>query len=319
MEAESKGASRNKVSVLCPVHNESESLERLAAEVADAFGATDDCEGELILIDDGSIDDSWGTINRLAAHHTWIRGIKLSRNFGKEAAIRAGLEASEAEAVIVMDADLQHPPRLIGDLIAAWRTGADVVEAVKKNRADQAPIGRLASKTFNRIFYFLTRVDVINSTDYRLLSRKAVEGLLQLGERSFFRGTSTWIGFERKRIDFEVVPRGAGRSRWSPSKLARMAVNAIAAFTSAPLHAVTLMGLIFAGLSLVVGVQTFARWLFGGAVEGFTTVILLLSVQGAAILIGLGIVGEYVARIHDEVKARPLYLTTERVGFPSGE
>jgi polyisoprenyl-phosphate glycosyltransferase len=300
------------VSVVSPVRNEADTLPPFAGEVAAAV-ATAGLDHELLLVDDGSSDDSWAIIESLAADDDRVRGLRLSRNFGKDAAIMAGVAEARGDAVVVLDADLQHPPSLLPELIARWRAGAPAVEAVKRNRAGQRLSVRLGAAVFNRAFLRFTGVDLTGATDYRLLSRPVVDALLGLPEhRVFFRGTSTWVGFDRARVEFDTEPRRAGRSRWNLRSLATFAVRNLTAFSSAPLHLVTLAGLAFAMFATVLGVQTFVRWMAGAAVEGFTTVILLLLVQGSLILIGLGVIGEYLARIHDEVKARPRYVVAAR-------
>jgi hypothetical protein len=198
-------------------------------------------------------------------------------------------------------------------MVRQWQEGAHVVEAVKRNRAGQSLSGRLAARLFNRAFTRLTQVDLVNATDFRLLSRAALEALLRMPEHSsFFRGTSSWIGFRRAVVDVEIDLRAGGTSRWTARSLFRLAVNGLTSFTSAPLHLVTLVGLAFAGFSVLLGIQTLVRWMRGGSVAGFPTVILLLLVLGTFVLLGLGVIGEYLARIHEEVRARPRYLVQDR-------
>lgn len=296
------------VSVVSPVFDEAEGLEAFVERTTAALGPVVDTF-EIVLVDDGSRDGSWAAVQHLNRRDARVRGVGLSRNFGKEAAILAGLEAARGEAVVVMDADLQHPPNLLPALIDRWRGGAEVVEAVKKDRTGQSWGGRAASRMFNSIFQRLTGVDLTDASDYRLLSRRAVDALLDLPERTtFFRGTSTWIGFDRAQVAFSVDPRASGESRWGLRGLLRLAINSITSFTPAPLHLVTFGAGLFALFAVVLGIQTLVRFLQGDALTGFTTVILLLLAQGTFVLLGLGIIGEYLARIHDEVKGRPRFL-----------
>jgi polyisoprenyl-phosphate glycosyltransferase len=300
------------LSIVSPVHNEGASLAAFVAAVHAALVDLSPCY-EIVLIDDGSRDDSWAQIRAAAAEDPRIRGLSLSRNFGKEAAMRAGLEEARGQAVVMIDADLQHPPEVIPAMVAAWRDGAEVVEAVKRNRPDQSFASRSASRLFNWGFSRLTSVELSDATDFRLLARPAVDALLAMPERSsFFRATSTWIGFERAQVAIEVAPRGAGETRWSVRSLTRMAIDAVTAFTAAPLRLVTGAGIVFALFAVVLGVQTLWRWAAGDAIQGFTTVILILLVQGTFVLVGLGIIGEYLARVHDEVKARPRFIVARR-------
>jgi len=300
------------VSIVSPLFNEGDGVDRLVARIAEVLGEAG-LRYELVLVDDGSTDDSWARVARHGRLDDRVRGLQLSRNFGKEAAVLAGLEHAAGDAVVVIDADLQHPPAAIPAMVQLWRDGAHVVEAVKRNRAGQSLAGRLAARFFNRAFTGLTKVDLLNATDFRLLSRPALDALLRMPEHSsFFRGTSSWIGFRRTVVAVDIEHRSGGESRWTLRSLFRLAVNGLTSFTSAPLHLVTLVGLAFAAFSFVLGVQTLVRWVRGDSVAGFPTVILLLLVMGTFILLGLGVIGEYLARIHEEVRARPRYLVQDK-------
>ncbi|GAB1642605.1 glycosyltransferase family 2 protein [Krasilnikovia sp. MM14-A1259] len=302
------------ISVVAPVFDEGEGVDRFVRRLTEVFAILG-VRHELVLVDDGSRDDSWRRVVDQAGHDPRVRGVRLSRNFGKEAAMLAGLEHAAGDAVIMIDADLQHPPAAIPEMLRRWRAGAHVVEAVKRNRPGQSVPARLAARLFNAGFTRLTTVELVNATDFRLLSRPAVDALLRLPEHStFFRGTSSWIGFSRDTVEVEIDHRQGGASRWTFGGLCRLAVNGLTSFTSAPLHLVTLVGVGFAGFAVVLGVQTLVRWLRGGSVAGFPTVILVLLVMGTFILLGLGVIGEYLARIHEEVRGRPRYLVQERTG-----
>ena len=298
------------VSVVAPIYNEGARVDRFVRRLGAVLAGV---RYELVLVDDGSTDDSWRRIADHGRRDDRVRGVQLSRNFGKEQAVLAGLEHAAGDAVVVIDADLQHPPDAIREMLRQWRDGAHVVEAVKRNRTGQGLVGRVGGKLFNRAFTGLTKVDLVNATDFRLLSRTAVDALLSMPEHaSFFRGTSSWIGFRRAVVEVDIDHREGGGSRWTPGSLFRLAINGLTSFTSAPLHFVTLAGLGFAGFSVLLGAQTVIRWLRGGSVAGFPTVILLLLVLGTFVLIGLGVIGEYLARIHDEVRGRPRYLVQDR-------
>jgi glycosyltransferase involved in cell wall biosynthesis len=302
------------ISVVAPIYNEGPGVDRFIDRLSEVLRGEN---FELVLVDDGSADDSWERIGKRALADERVRGIQLSRNFGKEAALLAGLEHAEGDAVVVIDSDLQHPPTAIPAMIRLWQDGFQVVEAVKRNRTGQGLIGRLGGKLFNRAFTGLTQVDLVNATDFRLLGRTALDSLLRLPEHSsFFRGTSNWIGFRRTTIEVEIDHREGGASRWTFRSLFRLAVNGLTSFTSAPLHLVTVVGLAFAAFAVLLGAQTLIRWMRGGSVAGFPTVILLLLVLGTFILLGLGVIGEYLARIHEEVRARPRYLVQEKSEVP---
>jgi glycosyltransferase involved in cell wall biosynthesis len=305
------------ISVVAPIYNEGPGVERFVARLAAVMGEAA-LRFELVLIDDGSTDDSWSRIAQQSLLDPRVHGLRLSRNFGKESAMLAGLDHATGDAVVVIDSDLQHPPSAIPAMVRRWQAGAHVVEAVKRNRTGQSLGNRLSSRVFNQAFTGLTKVDLVDATDFRLLGRSAVEALRQMPEHStFFRGTSSWIGFTRATVEVDIDHREGGASRWTARGLFRLAVNGLTSFTSAPLHLVTLAGLSFAAFSLVLGVQTVVRWLSGGSVAGFTTVILLLLVTGTFVLLGLGVIGEYLARIHEEVRGRPRYLVQERSVSPA--
>jgi glycosyltransferase involved in cell wall biosynthesis len=300
------------VSVVAPIYNEGPGVERFVRRLTQVLGEAG-LDYELVLVDDGSSDDSWDRIVQQALVDDRVRGVQLSRNFGKEPAVLAGLEHAAGDAVVVIDSDLQHPPSAIPAMVQSWRDGAHVVEAVKRNRTGQGLIGRLGGKLFNRAFTRLTGVDLVDATDFRLLSRPALDALLRMPEHSsFFRGTSSWIGFRRASIEVDIDHREGGASRWTFRSLFRLAVNGLTSFTSAPLHLVTLGGLAFAAFAVLLGAQTLYRWLRGDSVAGFPTVILLLLVMGTFVLLGLGVIGEYLARIHEEVRGRPRYLVQEK-------
>ncbi|WP_127497291.1 glycosyltransferase family 2 protein [Actinoplanes solisilvae] len=302
------------ISVVAPIFNEGGGVDRFVARLGEVLTGAG-LAYELVLVDDGSTDDSWDRVSRLALLDARVRGVQLSRNFGKEAAVLAGLEHAAGDAVVVIDSDLQHPPAAIPEMVRRWREGAHVVEAIKCSRTGQGLIGRVGGRLFNRAFTGLTRVDLVDATDFRLLSRPALQALLRMPEHSsFFRGTSSWIGFRRSTVEVEIDQREGGRTRWTLRSLFRLAVNGITSFSSAPLHLVTLVGLAFAAFAVLLGAQTLIRWIDGGSVEGFPTVILLLLVMGTFVLLGLGVIGEYLARIHEEVRGRPRYLVQERSG-----
>jgi glycosyltransferase involved in cell wall biosynthesis len=298
------------ISVVAPIYNEGPGVDRFVDRLGDVLK---DHRYELVLVDDGSSDDSWERIRLRALADDRVRGVQLSRNFGKEAALLAGLDHADGDAVVVIDSDLQHPPSAIPAMVRLWEDGFQVVEAVKRSRTGQGLIGRLGGKLFNRAFTGLTHVDLVNATDFRLLGRPALDALLRLPEHSsFFRGTSNWIGFRRTTLEVDIDHREGGASRWTFRSLFRLAVNGLTSFTSAPLHLVTMVGLAFAAFAVLLGAQTLIRWVRGGSVAGFPTVILLLLVLGTFILLGLGVIGEYLARIHEEVRARPRYLVQEK-------
>lgn len=308
------------LSVVMPVFREAAHLPVILTEVR-SFLAHCGLPYELMLVDDGSPDDTWRVITAEAKNCKAIRALRLSRNFGKESAVCAGLEHAPGEAVIVMDADGQHPPSLIPGMVSLWRTsGADIVEAVKRRRGRESLSSKFAALTFYLILNKLSGFQFKGASDFKLMNRKAVDTWLKMHERNvFFRGMTVWMGFTTVQIPFEVVPRSAGQSTWSVLKRVKLALVGITAFSSFPLHLVTFAGLAFMGLSVILGAETLYLKLAGHAVSGFATVILLELIIGSFLMISLGIIGEYLARIYEEVKGRPRYIVAESIesDFPS--
>jgi glycosyltransferase involved in cell wall biosynthesis len=242
-----------------------------------------------------------------------VRAVRLSRRFGKELALCAGLERARGDAVVVMDGDLQHPPRLIREMVRHWSEGGfDVVEGVKRDRGRGSAPHRTQAGFYYTLLHALSGIDLRGASDFKLMDRKVLEAWGRMPERSvFFRGMSAWLGFKRKRLAFEVEPRAGGRTAWSSLGLLRLAVNGITSFSSLPVHIITVMGAVFLVLALILGVNSLAQWFRGEAVTGFTTVNLLLLIIGSMLMIGLGVIGEYIAKIYDEVKGRPRYVISE--------
>jgi len=299
------------ISVVIPVHCEAEVLPGTLSAVRDALRKVG-LPYELVVVDDGSTDTTWQAIANFAEEEPALRGLRLSRRFGKEAALRAGLETARGNAAITMDGDLQHPPDLIPDMIAAWRGGADIVEAVKEDRSTNGAIESLRARLFYALLRRLSGHDLDGASDFKLLDQRVLRAYLSLGERNiFFRGMVAWLGFNSVRLPFSVPRRAGGRSSWTFVGLVRLAVTAVTSFSSVPLQFVTILGVCLLTFSFAMGVQTLYRKLSGSALDGFTTVILLLLIIGSTLMVALGIIGEYIARIYDEVKGRPRYLIGE--------
>ncbi len=304
------------LSVVLPAYNEEQNIEntaRVLSELLNRHGI----DYELVFISDGSVDGTFQEIQRAAARDPRVKGAEFSRNFGKEAAIFAGLELAAGDAVIVMDCDLQHPPETIPQMWKLWQEGAEIVEGIKKNRGRESIFYRLSAGLFYKIMSRLIRMDMSSTSDFKLLDRKVVKVLLELPERNtFFRALTFWAGFRTERVEYEVQERQFGESKWSFFSLMRYAVTNATSFSTLPLQAVTVMGMISLIFSAILAVQTLVRYVTGTAVEGFTTVILLLLIIGGFLMVSLGIIGHYIARIYEEVKGRPKYIisrTTENV------
>lgn len=297
------------ISIVIPVFNESKQIEHTIG-VLQTLMEQSGFVYELILVDDGSTDNTWAVISGVARRDSRIRALQLSRNFGKEAALCAGLDVTKGDACIVMDADLQHPPALIPEMVRLWREeGYPIVEAVKRSRGRESFINRFAASTFYKLMQRLSRLELNQASDFKLLDARIVAAWRLLRERqTFFRGLSSWLGFPRAQVFFEVGDRLHGTSRWSTLRLFRLAINAITSFSSLPLQIVTVLGGVFMAGAIPLGIQTLYNWFSGIAVSGFTTVILLLLIVGSVLMLSLGIIGTYIANIFEEVKDRPRYL-----------
>lgn len=275
-----------------------------------------DIEHQFLLVDDGSKDQSYKEMCRLADDRPCVSVIRLSRNFGKEAALCAALENAGGDAVLVMDSDLQHPPKYIPEMVRLWKEeGYDVVEGVKADRGKESLGSKLAALFFYRAFRKTTGIDIGVASDFKLLDRSVVEAWKQLPERNtFFRGLSAWVGYKRYAMPFEVAPRAGGETKWTFKSLTRLAVNSITAYTSAPLFIVFWLGILMGIAAVVMAVQTLYMYFSHNAETGFSTVILLLLFIGSAIMISLSIIGLYIAKIYDEVKGRPRYIIKTKRG-----
>ncbi|HJV84297.1 MAG TPA: glycosyltransferase family 2 protein [Noviherbaspirillum sp.] len=296
------------ISLVVPVYNEEAIiLDNLAAILRAAHA--DWYELELIAVDDGSRDRSAQQIEKAAAMDPRIRGVSFTRNFGKEAAIHAGLAHAKGDAVVVLDGDLQHPPELIPTMADYWRKGLSVVEAVKADRGNERMHDGLFAHAFYALFRRFAGLDLKGHSDFKLLDREVVDTYLTFPERQrFFRGIIGWAGYPSAQIPFSVAERAGGTTSWSKLKLLRYAINNITSFSSLPLKLVSLLGMATLAFGGVIGVLSLLRKFEGKAIDGFTTVNLLVIVIGGAILISLGIIGHYIARLYDEVKGRPAYL-----------
>lgn len=308
------------VSVVIPAHDEAPGLAHTLAEIGTVLRSCG-VDYELIVVDDGSRDGTFAVLCALADADRHLRGVRLSRNFGKEAALLAGLKAARGDAVVTIDADLQHPPSLIPELLDRWRVGAKVVHAVKRDRSHDSLPARWRSAVFHGLLTRLGGIDVRNSSDFKLLDRVAVDALVaDLPERSrFYRGLADWVGFDQASVSFDVAPRETGRGKWSLRALFGLATTALVSFTSAPLQIVTSFGLLTLAFGAIVTADTLWSWARGTAVSGFATLEITLLFLGSLIMISLGIVGEYIAKIYDETKRRPVYLVSATRGFEAQE
>lgn len=302
------------LSIVIPAYNEQENIDQ-AFQIISGTLTEKSIPFEILFIDDGSSDQTFACVQKLSGQHKQVRGISFSRNFGKEAAIFAGLEGASGGCCLIMDCDLQHPPALIPEMYRLWQEGFEVVEGIKASRGKESPFHALCARGFYHIISGATGIDMSRASDFKLLDRKAVDALLILPERApFFRALSSWVGFKTTALSFEVQERTAGVSKWSLWSLTKYAIRNITSFSGAPMQMVTLLGWVMLLASLVLGVQSLYRYFSGTALEGFTTVILLQLIIGSVLMISLGIIGHYISRIYEEIKARPRYIIRKQCG-----
>lgn len=307
------------MSVVLPAYNEGENIRYAAQEIGKVLKKAE-IPYELLFVDDGSKDDTWEQIVIQNSLTPCVRGVSFSRNFGKEAAILAGLAYSKGDCVAVMDCDLQHPAQTLPQMYALWQQGYQVVEGIKASRGRENPIHRGFAKLFYGIQTQLSGIPMQDSSDFKLMDRCVVDVLNRLPEKNtFFRALSFWAGFRTTKLEYYVQERAHGTSKWNGAALVKYAINNITSFSSVPLQLITLLGTITLLAGGVLGVQTLVHWLTGNAVEGFTTVILLLLLIGGAIMMSLGIIGHYIAKIYDEIKGRPRYIVARETSVQTSQ
>lgn len=303
------------LSIIIPSYNEQDNIVRTFETIKDILDRNS-IPFEILFVDDGSKDLTYMRIHTLSQTNPEVKGLSFSRNFGKEAAIFAGLEAADGGCCVVMDCDLQHPPAVLPQMYKLWCEGYEVVEGIKTSRGKESFLHTLCAKSFYHLISKATGIDMSSASDFKLLDRKAVDSLLILPERApFFRALSSWVGFRTTTLPFEVQERTIGTSKWSVFSLFKYAIQNITAFSGAPMQFVTLMGWIMLFASVILGLQSLYRYFTGTALEGFTTVILLQLIIGSVLMISLGIIGHYISRIYDEIKARPRYIISKRCGL----
>ena len=307
------------LSIVLPAYNEEQNIANTVKVLSEIL-EQNKIDYELVFISDGSRDGTYAEIVKAAAENPRVKGAEFSRNFGKEAGIFAGLELASGDAVIVMDCDLQHPPQLIPQMWKLWQNGVEVVEGVKSDRGKESLGYKLSAGLFYRIMSKLIKIDMSASSDFKLLDRKVVDVLLGLPERNtFFRALSFWAGFRTESLPYEVQERQFGKSKWSFWSLMKYAISNVTSFSTLPLQLVTVMGMISILFSVVLAIQTLVRFLMGNSLGGFTTVILLILIIGGFLMLSLGIIGHYIARIYEEVKGRPKYIISKVTQNVQGE
>ncbi len=301
------------LSVVAPVYNELDSVDELHARLSETLPVLG--EYEIVLVDDGSTDGTWQKLLIHASRDPHLHLIRLSRNFGHQAALSAGLAAARGDAVVLMDADLQDPPEVIPHLVSKWRDGFDVVYAVRASRDGEHAWRLFAIATFYRLLRRMTSTDIpANVGDFRLLSRRAADALVAMPERArFLRGMTSWIGFRQTGVAYEREARYAGKSKYSLKKLARLATDGIMSFSTAPVRLVTMLGFVLVVFCIVVLGWSLWQRFTSHAPQGWTSVIGVVLLLGGVQLLSLGVIGQYIARIFEETKQRPLYIIDEIV------
>lgn len=307
------------LSLVVPVYNERAVLPACVARVS-AVIATMRVHCELVFVDDGSVDGSAEWLKSCTAPGCEIRTVILSRNFGKEAAMTAGIDVARGDAVIVLDADLQDPPELIPAMVSRWQEGADVVMMKRRSRAGETWFKRVSARLFYRLLNRISDNEIPeNVGDFRLLSRRAIDALKRLPERNrYMKGLFAWVGMDTNVMEYDRAPRAAGRSKWNFLSLLRLALDGVSSFSITPLRLATLLGLVTATLSALFGVWIVYKTLvFGEAVQGYPSMMATLTFQGGIQLLAIGILGEYVGKTYLEAKARPIYLIKDIVASKS--
>ncbi|MDR2559247.1 MAG: glycosyltransferase family 2 protein [Oscillospiraceae bacterium] len=313
------------LSIIIPAYNEEENIRKTAGVLSSILTA-EKLDYELIFVDDGSTDGTWREILMLSAEEdsaaagSPIKGMRFSRNFGKEGAIFAGLRRAGGEAAVIIDCDLQHPPELIPEMVKFHRQGFEVVEAVKRTRGKEGLLYKLFAKLFYSAMKANSDIDLDKASDFKLLDRKVINALLDMPERlTFFRALSSWVGFNRTRLEFNVQKREKGKTKWSFRKLVKFALSNLTGFTYFPMQLMTFLSVIFMIFALGISVNTLVQYFHGVSAEGFTTVIILVLITGSVIMFGLGILGYYISKIYEEIKFRPRFIITQEAGFEENE
>jgi dolichol-phosphate mannosyltransferase len=303
------------VSVVAPVYNEDALLDAFYARVC---AALEGLEFELVVVDDGSSDGTPLCLERLADADPRVRVVTLSRNFGHQTALTAGLDHARGDAVVMLDSDLQDPPELIGTMLDHWRAGCDVVYAVRETRAGESRFKLTTARWFYSLFGALAQVRLApNSGDFRLLDRRALDALLSMRERNrFLRGMTVWVGYTQAAVSYQRDPRHAGETKYSFTRMLRFSADAVLSFSDRPLQLATLLGFLISVLAFVAIPVVVVLRLLGHYLPGFGAITIVVLLLGGIQLIAIGIIGEYVGRIYDEVKGRPLYLVRARRNFP---
>lgn len=307
---------QNKISLIVPCYNEEANIEPFYNAILELFtgGGIQNASFELLFINDGSKDKTVEKIRELNKKDNRVKCISFARNFGKEAALFAGIRNVTGDCAVLLDADLQHPPFVIKEMYEKWLEGFEVIEGVKSNRGKEGIFHSIFTKIFYGLISKAVGMDMKNSSDYKLLDRKVINELAKLKERNtFFRALSFWVGFKKTTVYYEVQERANGTSKWSTKSLIKYAINNVICFSYAPLHIVTLCGTIFFIIGFIVAIDALYSFFTGKSASGFPTTICIILIGFGGVMISLGIIGVYIAQIYDEVKSRPQYIVGEKI------
>ena len=307
-----------KISILVPCHNEQENIEKLYDALVESIAKINGYQWEIVFVDDGSFDDTLSRIKQLRERDERVCFISLSRNFGKENAMLAGFDHITGDCVIIMDADLQHPPHLMAEMIKEWESGYDDVYAERLNRGKESWLRKKLSMLYYRLLQRMAKVDVLpNVGDFRLLDRKCIDSLKKLREtQRYTKGLYCWIGFKKKKITFQQADRKKGKSSFSYHRLFNLAIEGITSYTTAPLRISTVVGIVVSLVAFIYMCYVLVKTiLYGEPVQGYPTLVILILFLGGVQLLSLGIIGEYLGRVFHETKNRPVYLISEQEGI----
>ena len=300
------------LSVIIPAYNEEKCIKTAYSKIYSLL-AKNNIESQFVFVDDGSKDQTYKMITELASEKENINGLHFSRNFGKESAISAGLAAADGDCAVVIDCDLQHPPEKIIEMYRLWEQGFEIVEGIKKERGQEKKIHSIGAKIFYSVISRMAGFDMANSSDFKLLDRKVIDVMKKMPERGFFRAISYWVGYNKTTVEYNVNERVDGESKWSTKGLVKYAISNISSYSTAPMQIVTALGVIMLAISVIFGVWALIDKIIGRALEGMTTVIIITIFIGSIIMISLGIIGYYIARIYEEIKGRPKYIISSHV------
>ncbi len=295
------------LSVIIPAYNEEQCIDRAYTAIG-ALLEENDIESEFVFVDDGSTDGTYQKIRALAEKNSNVIGLHFSRNFGKESAISAGLATAGGDCAVVIDCDLQHPPEKIVEMYRLWEQGYEIVEGIKKERGQEKKMYRIGARFFYSVISRMAGFDMTNASDFKLLDRKVIDVINKMPERGFFRAISYWVGYNKTTVSYDVGERVDGESKWSATGLIKYAVSNISSYSTVPMQTVTILGFLMLIISIVFGIWALIDKIVGRALEGMTTVIIITIFIGSIIMISLGIIGYYIARIYEEIKGRPKYI-----------